>query len=254
MKKTFHILFLSLLSFGCFLTCSNNTVMVENNGNSSNEMEVVEDEESENDNEEAPIQNYKILSLGDSYTIGQSVCTTCRFPAQLKDSLTNNIANSKFDLQIIAQTGWTTTNLINAINDNSPANDFDLVTLLIGVNNQYQGKPFTLYEQEFPELVNTAILKAKNDASNVIVVSIPDYAFTPFRNGNTTISNEIDAYNSFAENYCNQNNITYVYITDITRQGFINPDLVASDNLHPSELAYSKFVGRIFPQAIEKIE
>ena len=199
-------------------------------------------------------QTYKILSLGDSYTIGQSVCETCRFPEQLKDNLINSIENSSIELQIIAQTGWTTTNLINAISSNNPSNDFDLVTLLIGVNNQYQNKPFSLYETEFPELVNTAIQKANGNSDNVIVISIPDYAFTPFGNGNTTISEELDEYNAFAENYCNQNNISYVYITDITRQGLANPALVASDNLHPSELAYSKFVERILPIATEKLE
>lgn len=199
-------------------------------------------------------QTFKILSLGDSYTIGQSVCETCRFPAQLKDSLTNNTTNSSFDLQVIAQTGWTTTNLINAIVSNNSANDFDLVTLLIGVNNQYQNKPFSLYQTEFPELVNTAIQKASGNSDNVIVVSIPDYAYTPFGNGNTTISAEIDDYNTFAENYCAQNNISYVYITDITRQGLANPDLVASDNLHPSELAYSKFAERILPVALENLQ
>ena len=198
--------------------------------------------------------NYKILSLGDSYTIGQSVCVTCRFPEQLKDSLTNNIENSSFELEIIAQTGWTTTNLISAINNANPSNDFDLVTLLIGVNNQYQGKPFSIYEQEFPELVYTATQKAKGDINNVIVVSIPDYAFTPFGGGSATISQEIDEYNNYAKSYCNANDISYVYITDITRSGLVNTDLVASDNLHPSELAYSLFVERILPVAIDKLQ
>ncbi len=200
-----------------------------------------------------PSTNYKILSLGDSYTIGQSVCETCRFPEQLKDSLTYNIENSTFDLQIIAQTGWTTTSLINAIENINPPNDFDLVTLLIGVNNQYQGKPFFTYEQEFLELVATAIEKAGGDIAKLIVISIPDYAFTPFGNGNASISQEIDQYNNYAKNYCIVNDISYVYITDITRYGLVNPELVASDNLHPSELAYSKFVERILPVALEKL-
>ena len=144
---------------------------------------------------------------------------------------------------------WTTTNLKSAIASQNPTNDYDLVTLLIGVNNQYQNRPFSLYEQEFPELVNIAIDKSKGIKANVIVVSIPDYAYTPFGNGNTTISTQIDAYNAFAENYCIQNNITFVNITDITRQGLVQPNLVASDGLHPSEIAYSKFVERIFPKA-----
>ena len=150
---------------------------------------------------------------------------------------------------IIAQTGWTTTNLKNAIATQNPDNNYDLVTLLIGVNNQYQSKPFSLYEQEFPELVTIAIEKAKGNRNNVIVVSIPDYAYTPFGNGNTTISTQIDIYNAFAENYCNENNITFVNITDITRQGLAQPILVANDGLHPSDLAYSRFVERILPKA-----
>ena len=197
----------------------------------------VEDTNSENDenSDDDNGSSLKILSLGDSYTIGQSVCETCRFPEQLKDSLINNLENISINLQIIAQTGWTTTSLINAINSTNPSSDFDLVTLLIGVNNQYQGRPFSTYEQEFPELVSTAISKANNDLSKVIVISIPDYAYTPFGNGNQTISQEIDEYNDYAQDYCALNGISYIYITDITRDGLDNPNLVASDGLHPSE-------------------
>ncbi len=197
----------------------------------------------------------KILSLGDSYTIGESVCNKCRFPEQLKDSLIKETpTNYDFSLKIIAQTGWTTTNLISAIANDNVTSEYDLVTLLIGVNNQYQNKPFSLYENEFPTLVNKAIQLAKEDKSRVIIISIPDYAYTPFGNGNTNISTQIDAYNTFAENYAIQNNITFINITDITRLGLQQPNLVANDRLHPSEIAYSEFVKRILPSAIEKIE
>jgi len=192
---------------------------------------------------------FTYLALGDSYTIGEGVCATCKFPIKLQDSLKKLSSNQLITTKIIATTGWTTNNLINAIASQNIANDYDLVTLLIGVNNQYQNKPFSLYELEFPELVSIAIEKAKGIKANVIVVSIPDYAFTPFGNGNTTISTQIDAYNVFAETYCIQNNVTFVNITDITRQGLAQPNLVASDGLHPSELAYSKFVERILPHA-----
>ncbi|MBT8394077.1 MAG: SGNH/GDSL hydrolase family protein [Flavobacteriaceae bacterium] len=252
MKTFVNILTLNFLVFclGFVLSCNtddSDPIVLDNNISNT------DDSPDDNSNNNPNSVNLKILSLGDSYTIGQSVCETCRFPEQLKDSLATNIENSSFELQLIAQTGWTTTNLINAIETENPSTDFDLVTLLIGVNNQYQGKPFSLYEQEFPELVNTAIDKANGDIDNVIVVSIPDYAFTPFGGGNASISQEIDQYNEYAKNYCEVNNISYVYITDITRYGLVNPELVASDNLHPSELAYSKFVERIIPVALEKI-
>lgn len=199
-------------------------------------------------------KTFNILSLGDSYTIGESVCTACRFPEQLKDNLVNEFnKNDTFSLNVIARTGWTTTNLINAIKNENLNTDYDLVTLLIGVNNQYQNISFSIYETEFPQLINSAISKAKSDKSNLIVISIPDYAFTPFGQGDITISKGVDRYNNFAENYCNANNISYIYITDITRLGLINPELVATDGLHPSELAYSKFVERILPLAIDKL-
>ena len=211
-----------------------------------------------------PPINYKILSLGDSYTIGQSVCDECNFPVQLKDSLQTVLYNDTINVEIIAVTGWTTTALINSVNpvleNDSPDNIFkdnDLVTLLIGVNNQYQNRPFELYETEFPELVNKAISLTKSQSSNdLIVISIPDYAYTPFGQSGPNPSNtsqEIDMYNNFAENFCLENNINFINITDITRLGLINSDLVASDNLHPSELAYKKFVERIFPVAVEKL-
>jgi acyl-CoA thioesterase I len=200
---------------------------------------------------ETPPRNLRYLALGDSYTIGQSVCATCRFPEQLKDSIKKRLnPNDLISVNVIAQTGWTTTNLKSAIASQNPSTNYDLVTLLIGVNNQYQNKPFSLYEQEFPELVTIAIEKAQGKKENVIVVSIPDYAYTPFGNGNTTISTQIDTYNAFAQNYCATNNITFINITDITRLGLAQPNLVASDGLHPSELAYSKFVVRILPEAI----
>jgi acyl-CoA thioesterase-1 len=190
------------------------------------------------------------LALGDSYTIGQGVCTSCRFPEQLKTRLQATYPTNPFLLQVIAKTGWTTTNLISEINLANPSTNFDLVTLLIGVNNQYQNKPFSLYEQEFPALAEKAIQLAKGDKRNVIVVSIPDYAYTPYGQGSSMISSQINDYNTFAQNYCSQNQIEFVYITDITQQGLSNPELVAADGLHPSALAYTQFAERILPKAI----
>lgn len=193
------------------------------------------------------------LALGDSYTIGQSVCETCRFPEQLKSSLKSIYPQSSFSLKIIATTGWTTSNLISAIKTQNPDSNYDLVTLLIGVNNQYQHMDFSIYEKEFPELVQKSIALAKGDKKNVIVVSIPDYSYTSFALGlgeteRAKISAEINQYNTFAQNYCLMNAITFVSITEITKQGLNNTSLVASDGLHPSETAYKMFVEKMLPQ------
>jgi len=252
----FNILFL-------VLSCNRNDDMalLSNSNITDNYQEILENNNNENESEDieedVQIQEFKILSLGDSYTIGQSVCDTCRFPEQLKDSLYSNIDNIDISLDIIAKTGWTTTALKNTINSQNPAGDYDLVTLLIGVNNQYQNKPFDLYQSEFPQLLNTAISLAQGEKNNVIVISIPDYAFTPFGQNSSNpelISEELDAYNSFAETYSNEREVTYIYITDITREGLNNLNLVASDGLHPSELAYSLFTERLLPIAVEKLQ
>lgn len=203
------------------------------------------------DNSISKSVNY--LALGDSYTIGQSVCETCRFPEQLKTSLKALYPQTSFSLKIIATTGWTTSNLISAVKEQNPDSNYDLVTLLIGVNNQYRGRDFSVYEKEFPELVTKAIALAKGDKKNVVVVSIPDYAYTSFgmmygTENQKKISEEIDTYNTFAQNYCINKEITFVSITDISRQGLSNKNLVASDGLHPSETAYKMFVERMLPK------
>ena len=203
---------------------------------------------------EAPIaKSIKYLALGDSYTIGQSVCETCRYPEQLKSSLKVIYPETDFSLKVIATTGWTTSSLISSINGQNLESNYDLVTLLIGVNNQFLRIDFSAYEKEFPELVNKAIILAKNDKKNVLVLSIPDYAYTPFASAysqerRNKISSEIDKYNSFAENYCKLKEIEFISITDITRRGLQNSSLVASDRLHPSEIAYSQFVDVMIPK------
>ncbi|KXN99133.1 lysophospholipase [Aequorivita aquimaris] len=188
--------------------------------------------------------SYKYLALGDSYTIGESVCRNCNYPKQLTDSL-NGVLKEKTSVKLIAKTGWTTTDLLSAIAAENPSKDHDLVTLLIGVNNQYQGKPFSLYEEEFPKLLDMAIDFAKGKKENVIVLSIPDYAFTHFgqKSGKSEkITSELIKYNAFAEETANEKGVYFKNITPITQQGLGNPTLVASDGLHPSKVTYKKFV------------
>lgn len=197
--------------------------------------------------------NYKYLALGDSYTIGESVCESCNFPTQLTDSL-NTVLQEKTSVKIIAKTGWTTSDLLSAIASENPSKDYDLVTLLIGVNNQYQNKPFSLYEKEFPELLDRSIDFAKGNPKNVIVLSIPDYAFTPFGNNSgksKKITSELIKYNGYAEKIATEKGVRFENITPMTQQGLENPRLVASDGLHPSEVAYKKFVEQIFSKVSE---
>ena len=193
-------------------------------------------------------ENYSYLALGDSYTTGEGVASNQSFPEQLKKSLENQLA-AKIDVQTIATTGWRTDDLLRVVEIQSSNKKYDFVTLLIGVNNQYQGRPFSQYEQEFPQLLEKAIQAVNNNLNRVFVISIPDYAYTPFgQNQNTDeISNEIDRYNTFAKNTAVSKNVRFVTITDITRRGLDEPNLVAPDGLHPSGDAYEIFVSRIAP-------
>jgi len=184
------------------------------------------------------------LALGDSYTIGQSVDILQRWPNQLADKLTSmgyNVADVKF----IAQTGWRTDNLKNAIEQQQPLTGFNLVSLLIGVNNQYQGGSTSAYYTEFTDLLKTALALASNKPEHVFVLSIPDYAYTPFGAGNSTISNEIDQFNSINKIISESYKVNYVDITPISRLGLQHPELVASDGLHPSGIMYTQWVQEI---------
>ncbi|MFK8007831.1 MAG: SGNH/GDSL hydrolase family protein [Saprospiraceae bacterium] len=195
----------------------------------------------------------KYLALGDSYTIGQSVSVEDRYPIQLEAQLQNDSINIDTTI-IIAKTGWTTNNLKNAIVAANLTDTFALVSLLIGVNNQYQGLSIDEYEIEFAELLQTAIDFAGGKKENVFVVSIPDYAYTPFGNGNTTISQEIDDFNLINKTITDSIGISYFDITPISREGLDKPELVASDNLHPSGDQYTRWVDLFYDEVKLKME
>ncbi|MFK7948077.1 MAG: SGNH/GDSL hydrolase family protein [Saprospiraceae bacterium] len=193
--------------------------------------------------EPTPKKPINYLALGDSYTIGQSVAETKRFPVQLIDSLRGRdyLAN---DAKIIAQTGWRTDNLMNAIIAEELTDTFDIVSLLIGVNNQFQGRTVEQYRAPFRELLEKAIELTGGDATKVFVVSIPDYGVTPFgmtRNPEE-IAEEIDEFNAANLEISDSLNVTYFNITPISRQAENNPDLIANDGLHPSGEMYRLWV------------
>lgn len=183
------------------------------------------------------------LALGDSYTIGTSLADEDdRFPVQIADRL-NADGIDCFAPHIIAKNGWTTGDLLSATDVFSPDSTFDLVSLLIGVNNQYQSKPIAAYAEEFTTLLDRAIQYAGNDTSKVFVFSIPDYGVTPFGSSNAeTIAKEIDEYNAVNRQITESYGISYFYITDISRQAAKDPALIASDGLHPSGKMYELWV------------
>lgn len=189
-------------------------------------------------------QSLRFLALGDSYTIGESVSESERWPVQLGEALQNRGVNVR-EVRIIVQTGWRTNDLQDAINGETFTINYDLVSLLIGVNNQFQGGSISTYEVEFEELLQTAIDLAGGDQSKVMVVSIPDYAYTPFGEGSNAISREIDEFNAVNREITNQYNIAYHNITPISRRGLDEPDLVADDGLHPGGDMYGLWVDQM---------
>lgn len=217
----------------CFFQCSDSTPdLVMNPSNPVDSMSSSTDQ-------------MTFLALGDSYTIGESVQEKDRWPVQLVDTL-NALGQGFEDPVIIARTGWRTDELIQAIDLEDPQPGFDLVSLLIGVNNQYQGRPIDQYREEFNTLLNTAVILAGNRPENVLVVSIPDYGYTSFGEPNqATISEELAEYNAINKAMTESVGIRYVYITDISENGLADESLVASDGLHPSGKQYELWVKRI---------
>jgi lysophospholipase L1-like esterase len=191
-------------------------------------------------------EKVRFLALGDSYTIGESVPANDRWPVQLIDSLHIRGIDG-YEPTIIATTGWRTDDLRKAIaKAKLKAGEHTLVSLLIGVNNFFQGKTAETFAPEFEQLLTTAIQLAGGKKSHVFVVSIPDYGYTPFGKENQEkITKGIDTFNATSKAIAEKLGVKYYNITDISRRALTEPDLVASDGLHPSGKMYSEWVARI---------
>lgn len=190
----------------------------------------------------------RYLALGDSYTIGESVKEAERWPVQLVKRW-RNAGRAVADPHIIATTGWRTDDLRSAIKAAKLSNDWDMVSLLIGVNNQYQGRSADQYALEFESLVKEAIRLAGGRPDRVFVVSIPDYGYTPFGQAKQkAITRALNQFNAINERITRAHKVTYVSITDISREGLEQPFLVAMDHLHPSGAMYTLWADRIFQQ------
>ncbi|TDQ09264.1 SGNH/GDSL hydrolase family protein [Pedobacter metabolipauper] len=193
------------------------------------------------------------LALGDSYTIGESVPLKSNFPNQLVQQLSaKGIAVEA--PQIIARTGWTTSELQGAIKSAAVQKKYDLVTLLIGVNNQYRGESAVTYRKEFKELLQTAIGFA-GDKTHVFVVSIPDWGVTPFgkKSGRNpeTVSNEINAFNAINREETLMAGVSYTDITPASRAAASDLSLVADDGLHPSGKMYLDWALQVSPAVLK---
>lgn len=188
------------------------------------------------------------LALGDSYTIGERVSSSERWCVQLAALLSAADLVVK-DPDIIARTGWTTSELKAAIKQQGNEKKYELVSLSIGVNNQYRGQSIDTYRTEFSDLLNTSISYANGNASRVFVLSIPDWGVSPYgaSRDRKKITNEIEAFNQVAREECANKNILFVDITPISRRALDNPQYIADDNLHFSGAMYGLWAAAAVP-------
>ena len=194
----------------------------------------------------------RFLALGDSYTIGEGVPADGNWPHQLAAALrARGVAIA--EPEIVARTGWTTDELSAAMDTHAFHPPYALVTLLIGVNNQYRGRDLQNYRVEFRALLERAIRLADGDASRVVVVSIPDWGVTRFGAGSGRdlgeVAREIDAFNASAAAISTTLHAHYVDVTAISRDRGGSPDMLAADGLHPSAAMYSRWTAAIAPAA-----
>ena len=192
----------------------------------------------------------RFLALGDSYTIGEFVSPAERWPVQLAAWLRRE-GFALDDPLIIATTGWTTDELLAAIDRAAPRGPFEMVSLLIGVNNQYRGRDVEEYRVQFAALLARALAFAGGQPQRVLVLSIPDWGVTPFARGRdrTAISRAIDAFNTVNRAAAEQAGTPYIDIVPVSRQAALDPTLIAGDGLHPSGKMYTEWARLALPAA-----
>ncbi len=194
----------------------------------------------------------RFLALGDSYTIGEGVEADGRWPVRLARELrAQGVALA--DPDIIATTGWTTDELSAAIDAADPPRDFALVSLLVGVNNQYRGRALDEYRAQLDALLARAAGLAGGRAGRVLVLSIPDWGVTPFAAASgrdlAAIARELDAFNAAAQALCAGRGVAFVDIAPVSRARGAEPAMLAGDGLHPSAAMYAQWARLALPQA-----
>ncbi|GAB3540395.1 SGNH/GDSL hydrolase family protein [Pontibacter brevis] len=193
---------------------------------------------------------YSYLALGDSYTIGESVPAKDQWGMQLAELLRKEEVDIS-DPVTIARTGWTTSQLASAVAEADLKPTFDLVSLLIGVNNQYRGQSVATYRTEFAQLLQTSIRLAKGDPKHVLVLSIPDWGATPFGQGRDRqqISAEIDAFNAVAREVAQNAGVEFIDITPLSRTLATDLSYIANDGLHYSGKMHREWALLALPKA-----
>jgi lysophospholipase L1-like esterase len=200
----------------------------------------------------------RYLALGDSYTIGEGVYADERWPMQLA-AAAREAGVPLADPEIVAKTGWTSTELLAAIDALSPPlrTDYDLVSLLIGVNDQYRGLGARAFRTGFVRLLSRAVNYARNEAGRVLVLSIPDWGSTPFANtdprGALAIAHEIDEFNAVIRDEARAASARFVEVTPESRKAAWEGALLAADELHPSAIMYAGWVRILLPEALRAI-
>ena len=217
----------------------------------NNDIEKDNSELNEIDLINSSVSKFSFLALGDSYTIGEGVKESKRWPNQfIKIAYENGLDFEK--PEIIAKTGWKTYDLLNAINETNFTKKYDYVSLLIGVNNQFNSRSIYEFEDDLDKIMDKIDIIRKNNGSTIII-SIPDWGYTPFAESynRDTISYEINQFNKSLKNFADKNGIKYVDVTEISRKTLNEDDLLASDNLHPNGLMYLKWAKKIYEKWID---
>jgi lysophospholipase L1-like esterase len=189
---------------------------------------------------------YSYLALGDSYTIGEQVPFADNFPNQTVQILRKS-GLAFYAAEVIAKTGWTTDELSNAIENTTTLENYDIVSLLIGVNNQYRSRTATEFKIEFEHLLQKAIQFAGNRPYRVIVLSIPDWGVTPFAVGKDRkqVAEEIDLYNDVCKKSAAAFKTNFINITTSQREDGNKTEFLAADGLHPSGMEYKKWAAEL---------
>lgn len=180
------------------------------------------------------------LALGDSYTIGEGVPPEERWPTQLAQQF--GFAAPEY----LAETGWTTVDLLEAIAKTNFANHYDWVSVQIGVNDQYDGLGREAYREGLSQVIDFAVSKV-TASHRVVVLSIPDYSVTPFGQDHEPqrIAREVALFNTIAREIAVTKQTTYCDITPLSQQALNDRTLLVEDGLHPSAHMYRLWVAEV---------